>query len=117
MITFIDTGACERKSPGESQGEMAEVVNKSLCGAEQMSASLRWLGEGDRFEAAPLTGSHQLIYMMEGNGVVSLEGKDYDVGPGAGLYLAPGEGARIRHAGGGTLKAFHLIGKPVPGEL
>ena len=113
MITFIDTGACERKNMGGDQGEMAEVVNKALCGAEQMSASLRWLGEGERFEAAPLTGAHQLIYMMEGNGVVTLEGKDYGVGPGAGLYLAPGESAGLRGAGGGTLKAFHLIGKPL----
>ncbi len=112
MITFIDTEACERKRLDGDQGEMAEVVNKALCGAEQISASLRWLGEGERFEAAPLTGSHQLIYMMEGNGVVTLEGKDYDVGPGAGLYLGPGEGAGLRGAGGGTLKAFHLIGKP-----
>ncbi len=113
MITFVDTGACERKSLGEGRGEAAEVVNQSLCGAEQISASLRWLGEGDRLEAAPLSGSHQLIYMMEGNGVVSLDGKDYDVGPGAGLYLAPGESAALRGAGGGTLKAFHLIGKPL----
>lgn len=113
MITFVDTGACERKSLGEGQGEAAEVVNQSLCGAEQISASLRWLGEGDRLEAAPLSGSHQLIYMMEGNGVVSLDGKDYDVGPGAGLYLAPGESADLRCAGEGTLKAFHLIGKPL----
>ncbi len=113
MITFIDTEACERKSLDNDQGKMAEVVNKALCGAEQMSASLRWLGEGERFEAAPLTGAHQLIYMMEGNGVVTLEGKDYSVGPGAGLYLAPGESAGLRGAGGGTLKAFHLIGKPL----
>lgn len=113
MITFIDTGACKRKTPDGGQGEMAEVVNKGICGAEQMSASLRWLGEGERFEANPLAGSHQLIYMMAGSGVVTLEGKDYDVGPGAGLYLGPGEGASLRGAGGETLKAFHLIGKPL----
>ena len=47
---------------------------------------------------------------MEGEGVVSLEGKDYDVGPGAGLYLGPGEGASLK--GAGALKAFHLIGEP-----
>ena len=111
MITFIDTGACERKSLGEGLGETAEILNSENCGAEQMSASLRWLGEGERLEVAPLPGSHQVIYMMEGNGVVSLEGKEYDVGPGAGLYLGPGEGAALR-GGGETLKAFHLIGEP-----
>jgi mannose-6-phosphate isomerase-like protein (cupin superfamily) len=111
MITFIDTGSCERKTLGEGQGETAEIVNNDNCGAEQMRAALRWLGEGDRFEVAPLPGSHQVIYIMEGNGVVSLNGKEYDVGPGAGLYLGPGEGADLR--GGETLKAFHLIGEPL----
>ena len=113
MITFIDTVACERKDPDGGQGEIAEVVNKGICGAEQMRASLRWLGKGERFEVPPLAGSHQLIYMMEGSGVVTLEGKDYDVDPGAGLYLGPNEGAAIRGTGERTLKAFHLIGKPL----
>ena len=108
MITFIDTAACERKN--SEQCVAAEVVSKALCGAEQMAAHLRWLGEGERFEAEPLSGSHQLIYVMEGNGVVSLEGKNYEVGPGAGLYLGPGESASLQ--GAGTLKAFHLIGSP-----
>lgn len=112
MITFIDTGARERKNLGGGQGEVAEVVNQEICGAEQISASLRWLGKGDSFEAAPIAGSHQLLYMMEGKGVVTLEGKEYDVSPGTGLYLAPGESASLRGSGGGALKAFHLVGKP-----
>lgn len=100
MITFIDTAACERKSL--EQGEAAEVESKALCGAEQMTAHLRWLGEGEHFDAKPLSGSRQLLYMLEGAGVVTLWGKDYEVGPG--------EGANLR--GAGALKAFHLIGAP-----
>ncbi len=107
MITFIDTAACERKSL--EQGEAAEVVNQALCGAEQMTAHFRWLGEGEYFDAEPLE-AHQLLYMLEGAGVVTLEGKDYEVGPGAGLYLGPGERASLR--GAGALKAFHLVGTP-----
>jgi mannose-6-phosphate isomerase-like protein (cupin superfamily) len=110
MITFIDTAARERKSLGEGLGEAAEVVNNAICGAKEITAHLRWLGEGERFDAEPLAGSHQLIYVMEGNGVVTLEGKDYEVGPGAGLYLGPDEGAGLK--GTGALKAFHLIGVP-----
>jgi mannose-6-phosphate isomerase-like protein (cupin superfamily) len=49
---------------------------------------------------------------MEGSGSAELEGKEYDVGPGAGLYLGPGESAGLRATGGGGLKVFHLIGKP-----
>lgn len=112
MITFIDTGACERKNLGEGLGEAAEVVNREICGAGEMSASLRWLGAGERFEAGALAGSHQVLYLMEGSGAVSLEGKEYGVGPGAGLYLGPGERAVLRATGEGTLKVFHLIGKP-----
>jgi mannose-6-phosphate isomerase-like protein (cupin superfamily) len=108
MITFIDTAACERKSL--DQGEAAEMVSKALCGAEQMTAHLRWLSEGEHFDAKPLSGSHQLLYMLKGAGVVTLWGKDYEIGPGAGLYLGPGEGASLR--GAGALKAFHLIGAP-----
>ena len=112
MITFIDTGACERKNLGKGLGEAAEVVSKEICGAEQMSAHLRWLGTGDRFEAEALAGSHQILYLMEGTGSAILEGTEYDVGPGAGLYLGPGESAGLRATGEGTLKVFHLIGKP-----
>lgn len=111
MITFIDTGTCERKKLAEGLGEAAEILNNEICGAEEMNASLRWLGEGERFEVTPLSRSHQVIYMMEGIGVVSLEGKEYEVGPGAGLYLGPGESATLSGSGK-TLKAFHLIGEP-----
>ena len=114
MTTFIDTGACERKTLGEGLGEVAEVVNRSLCGAKQIRASLRWLGAGERFEAEPLSGGHQLIYVMEEIGTVVLGEKEYEVGPGAGLYLGPGEGAALYgpDGSGGPLKAFHLIGEP-----
>jgi glyoxylate utilization-related uncharacterized protein len=110
MITFIDTNECKRENLGGGRGDAAEVVSGALCGADEIKAHLRWLGEGDAFEAAPIPDAHQLIYVMEGEGVVSLEGKDYDVGPGAGLYLGPGEGASLQ--GAGALKAFHLIGQP-----
>ncbi len=53
---------------------------------------------------------------MEGAGVITLEGKDYEVGKGAGIYLAPSEAASIGHRGAGTLKLFHLV-VPVKEEL
>ncbi len=117
MIAFIDTNQCKRVNLGEGRGKAAEVVSEALCGAEEIKAHLRWLGEGDTFEATPLPDAHQLLYVMTGAGMVSLEGKDYDVGPGAGLYLGPGEGASLRGAGlkgagSDTLKLFHLIGQP-----
>jgi mannose-6-phosphate isomerase-like protein (cupin superfamily) len=46
---------------------------------------------------------------MEGQGVIRLDSKDYEVKKGAGIYLGPSEAARISHTGDGPLKLFHLI--------
>ncbi|HEX6998024.1 MAG TPA: cupin domain-containing protein [Gammaproteobacteria bacterium] len=91
------------------QGEVAEILNKELCGAENVIGKLRWLHPGDRFEAESLAATHQLIYLMEGEGVITLDGKDYEVVKGAGIYLGPTETAGIRQRGTAPLKLFHLI--------
>jgi mannose-6-phosphate isomerase-like protein (cupin superfamily) len=41
--------------------------------------------------------------------VITLDGKDYEVGKGAGVYLGPSESASVRHAGAAPLKLFHLV--------
>ena len=106
--TFIDTAQCERIRLQGVQGEVAEVLNNDLCGAKNVVGMLRWLGKGECFEAPP--GQHtQLIYLMEGNGVITLERKDYEVAKGAGIYLGTSETASIRHAGAAPLKLFHLV--------
>jgi len=108
-VTYIDTGQCLRVKPAAAQGAVAEIVNSDLCAAKSVIGMLRWLDEGERFDAEPLTDRHQLIYLMEGDGVVDLESKEYEVSKGAGLYLAPRERASIRQAGGAPLKLFHLV--------
>jgi hypothetical protein len=108
MTTFIETGKCARRAiPGA--GEVAEIVNRALCGAENEVAMLRWLGGGDRLNAVALQNTHQLIYLMEGRGVITLGGKDYDVGRGAGIYLGPSEEASVRPATGASVKLLHLV--------
>ena len=57
---------------------------------------------------------HQLIYLMEGKGRVRLDGKDYDVEKGAGIYLGPTETAAISAANGASLKLFHLVVPHIP---
>ncbi|MEE9273933.1 MAG: cupin domain-containing protein [bacterium] len=111
MIQYIDTGACEREALGEGRGEAAEIVGPARCGAENVRGLLRWLGPGERYEAEAAP-SHQLFYLLEGEGVFDLEGKEYPVGVGAGLCLSPGEGAALRQAGSGTLKVLHLAVPP-----
>ena len=107
--TFINTAECARiRLPG-AQGEAAEILNRDLCGAESVVGMLRWLGKGERIEARCAPENHQLIYLMEGEGVISLEGKDYPVRKGAGIYLGPEEAASIRQAGAAPLKLFNLV--------
>ena len=109
MATYIDTSQCERLSLPDAQGEVAEIMNQSLCGAKNGVGMLRWLGKGDRFHARAPDDTHQLIYLMQGAGVINLEDKDYEVAQGAGIYLGPGETADVRPAGSTTLKLFHLV--------
>ncbi|MFQ5914742.1 MAG: cupin domain-containing protein [Nitrospinota bacterium] len=112
MIDFIDTGSLERVSLGQGLGKETEVVGPDRCGAKNVRGLLRWLETGEGIEARPMPDSHQLLYILEGEGVFHLEGKDYPADPGAGLYLGPGEGARLSQAGSAALKVFHLAVPP-----
>lgn len=107
--TFVHTRQCRRVVLAEAQGLAAEIVNEDLCGAKNVTGTLRWLNEGDRFDAESLTGKHQLFYLMEGSGVITLEEKEYEVSQGAGIYLGPGETASVRPAGKTSLKLFWLV--------
>jgi quercetin dioxygenase-like cupin family protein len=107
--TFIKTGDCARvKAPG-NQGEVSEIVNNALCGAKNVLGMLRWLGPGQQFDAQAHQDTHQVIYLMEGEGVVTLKSKEYPVAKGAGFYLGPSETASIRQKGNAPLKLFHLV--------
>jgi len=109
MTTFIDTKQCRRVKLADAGGEVAEIVNRELCGAENVVAMLRRLGQDDNFEAEPLENTHQLVYLMDGSGVIKLKGKDYEVDKGAGIYLGPSESAGIRQAGSAPLQLLHLV--------
>jgi len=110
-LTFIDTKKLPRvKTP---QGEVTEILNEKLEGAKNVFGTLRWLGPGEKFEAGAQE-KHQLIYLMEGQGTIRLENKDYDAGRGAGVYLGPSEGATIQAGAGSALKLFHLIVPRIP---
>jgi quercetin dioxygenase-like cupin family protein len=106
--TYIDTLSLPRRDLG-LQGEVAEILNRELCGAENVVGALRWLDSGERFDAQPLEDTHQLIYLMEGEGIIELDRKEYAVRKGAGIYLGPTETAGVRHTGSAQLKLFHLV--------
>jgi glyoxylate utilization-related uncharacterized protein len=114
-VTLIHTNDIPR-SKANGQGEVADILTKELCGAENVVGKLRWLHAGDRFEAGALEQTHQLVYLMEGEGTITLNGKDYDVAEGAGIYLGPSESAAVRSRGEAPLKVFHLI-VPIREEL
>lgn len=109
---FIDTTKLPRERMAGG-GEMTEILNGALAGAKNVAGTLRWLGPGERFAAA--AGSrHQLFYLMEGNGSITLGGKTHAVTQGMGLYLGPSESAAIQAAPGATLKIFHLVVPRIP---
>jgi len=110
-LTFIDTNKLPRvKTP---QGETTEILNEKLAGAKNVLATLRWLSPGEKFQADPQE-KHQLIYLMEGQGSIRLDNKDYNVSRGAGVYLGPSESATIQAAAGSTVKLFHLVVPRIP---
>ncbi|MCB1437102.1 MAG: AraC family ligand binding domain-containing protein [Rhodobiaceae bacterium] len=107
--TFIDTNKCDRKELGAGLGVESEILNGALCGAQNVVGKLRWLDKGDAIEVGPVEDTHQLLYLMEGEGTIELDGKPYDVNKGKGLYLGPKEKARIGQRGNAPLKLFQLI--------
>lgn len=111
MLTFIDTNKLPRKKTNE--GEVTEVINRDLCGAKNVVAALRWLKSGEKFKAES-SDKYQLLYLMEGQGSIRLDGKDYEVAKGAGVYLAPSENATVEPTAGASLKLLHLVVPKIP---
>ena len=106
--TYIDTNTLPKtKVPGA--GEFTEVLNNALCGANNVVGLLRWLGKGDHLDAKSDEKTHQLLYLMEGEGTITLNAKEHVVGKGAGIYLGPSESARITQSGSAPLKILHLV--------
>lgn len=105
-LTFIDTNALPREHT--AQGDMKTVLNEELAGAKNVNAKLRWLKDGETYEAVA-DDKHQLVYLMEGQAKVKLDGKDYDIAKGSGVYLGPSETASITAIAGGEAKLFQLV--------
>jgi quercetin dioxygenase-like cupin family protein len=109
--TFIDTNKLPRvQTP---HGEFTEVLNQQLAGAKNVLGVLRWLSSGEQF-TAEASDKHQLLYFMEGKGRIRLEGKDYEVSRGAGVYLGPSETATIQAGEDASAKLFHLTVPQIP---
>ena len=107
-LTFIDTNkVAHAKVPGA--GEFAEILNKELCGAENVVGSLRWLKSGEKLDVRSDKDTHQLVYLMEGEGDITLDSKDHRVKKGSGVYVGPSEAVVIKAAGSAPLKLFHLV--------
>ena len=111
-LTFIDTNTLPR-TPSTGQGDVTEVLNRALCGANNVHGSLRWVNPADVFTAES-SDKHQLVYLMDGKGRVRLNGRDYDVEKGCGVYLGPSESASIEARGGAPVKLFHLVVPRIP---
>jgi len=108
---FIDTNKLPRvKMP---EGEATEVLNEQLAGAKNVRGTLRWLKSGEKYKTDS-SDKHQLLYLMDGKGSISLENKEHQVAKGMGVYLGPSETATFRAADGASLKIFHLAVPRIP---
>ena len=106
--TYIDTNQLPHANPS-GPGEYVEVLNNALCGARNVVGSLRWLKKGEAYAAECDARTHQLLYVMEGHGAITLNDKDHEVAKGHGIYLGPSESARIAQRGQTPLKIFQLV--------
>jgi hypothetical protein len=68
---------------------------------------LHWLERGEHFDAPADPSVHQLIDLMEGEAVISLDDSRYPASKG-GVYFEPSERATITQAGTAPLKLFRL---------
>ena len=105
--TYIDTNTLPRTRLAGA-GEMTEVLNNQLAGAKNVVATVHWLNTGDAVDAGAAD-VHHLVYVMEGEATIALNGATHRVEKGAGVYLGPSETARISHVGAAPLKLFHLV--------
>jgi glyoxylate utilization-related uncharacterized protein len=108
---FLDTNSLPRiRTP---QGEFTDILNERLAGAKNVAAQLRWLRSGQKFDAVAGE-KHQLIYLMEGEGSITLENQTHEAAKGMGVYLGPSETATLQASPGGSLKIFHLVVPRIP---
>lgn len=108
VTQYIDTNKLpSHKTP---YGEVKPILNEAIAGAKNVVVELRWIEPGQTFKP-DVQDRHQLIYFMEGPGKIKInvDGKDYEVGRGAGVYLGPKESASIT-ALGSKAKLFHITG-------
>jgi quercetin dioxygenase-like cupin family protein len=108
---FIDTNKLPRKAT--PQGELTEILNSELVGAKNVLGMLRWLKSGEKFHAEA-GNKNQLIYLMEGEGSITLEKQEHQIKKGMGVYLGPSETATLQAAPGASLKLFHLVVPQIP---
>jgi len=111
-LTFIDTNKLPRRA-SNGHGEVVEVLNDALCGAQNVHGSVRFLTSGETFAPEKIS-RYQLIYLMDGKGRIKLDNRDYEVEKGAGVYLGPAETATISASPGNSVKLFHLIVPQIP---
>jgi mannose-6-phosphate isomerase-like protein (cupin superfamily) len=107
-LTFIDTNKiAHSKVPGS--GEAAEILNDKLCGAKNVVGSLHWLNSGEKLDVRSDANTHHLVYLMQGEGTITMDSKDHDVKTGAGVYVGPSESVTIKHGGAVPLKLFRMV--------
>jgi quercetin dioxygenase-like cupin family protein len=59
----------------------------------------------------------EIYFVLEGEGIVSIEGHDHAVTPGSIAFIPGGAPHGVRNVGGGTLKLFYAFAESSFGEV
>ena len=105
--TYIDTNTLPHTKIAGS-GEYVEVLNNALCGAKNVVGTLRWLQAGEKYDAVVRRETNQLLYLMEGEATITLNGKDHRWRRATGSIWAVRIGEH-RAAGNRAAQAFQLV--------
>src|SRR5512134_17793 len=114
-VSIINWNTAEPRAV-ESGLERA-ICSKSLCGSKFLTVYHRTVSQGRRFEVQAGNDYH-FVYVIEApkEGVISFDGKSHAAEAGAGVLLAPGEGARLE-ASGSNLDLLHTVTPKPPAAV
>jgi mannose-6-phosphate isomerase-like protein (cupin superfamily) len=95
------TDICELLHPDREEGiSMGYSLAHAILGPGEASAPHR------------LKSSSEVYFILEGRGIMHIDGESAGVGPGQAVYIPPGSIQHIKNVGGGPLVFMCMVSPP-----
>jgi mannose-6-phosphate isomerase-like protein (cupin superfamily) len=100
----------EDLQPSRDDGDTASVrvAFDAANGCERLEQRLIRFGTG-RSSQRTLSGQQEVLFVIAGHAQLELEGKNYELEPDMGVYLAPGETYSIENPGPADLHVLSVV--------